>query len=465
MVETVEVKLESDREAFLPQSSSSQNQAASQDDTMPSETNVFDHKLATDDFIGRVCLVKLRGKDANGNVDTKLWPAIRYSSQTDLFDAVRKDVGIGAFFKIAGHFDQQKRNGPIGPIFVYLFGMQTIEESFITVGEGMVDSIADIIDDLSNKEEYKYNQKFQAALKIVMDRTYSLNGFESESDETVAYNLGDNLASPPSKQANVEVITIEESPVMSSSGMNTKKRTSESKDNGEASKKKKKSSKQTPKAKSRLPPRSIVTPSPAEKSDEYVAQKLAVDCSKAHNVMKNEEAMKLLTDKFDIKCVDGNYYLPPQNESMDDDKPVASTLEDLRKNLCEKGLPKSIQPLSEDEKVDIARWVRYTHITGLTDGQHINPDDLGMEIYKFMNGWTVLCDNFGCRFSAGKYHVPLSPDGGDVRVFDNNGVDSQFARFGVQCIPDDPGDRLSKRDRLSIELFFATPSFKVLNTL
>ena len=236
MVETVEIKIEGDREAFLPPSSSStQNQAASQDDTIPSvnvaETNVFDHKLARDDFISRVCLVKLRGRDVDGNADTKLWPAIRYSSHTELFDAVKKDVGMGPVLKIAGHFsEQQKRKGSI---FVYLIGMQTIEESFITVSEDMVVSMSDIIDDLCHKEEYKYNQKFQAALKIVMDRTYAINDFESVSDETVAYDLSDNLPSPPSnKQASVEVITVEESPVVSSSGMNTKKRTSEKKDSG-----------------------------------------------------------------------------------------------------------------------------------------------------------------------------------------------------------------------------------------
>ena len=78
----------------------------------------------------------------------------------------------------------------------------------------------------------------------------------------------------------------------------------------------------------------------------------------------------------------------------------------------------------------------------------------------------VLRDNFGCSYSNRKYKVPLTPNGEEIQTFESDSdVDRHFARFGIQCIPDNPVDKLSQKDRLSIELFFAIPSFNVLNTL
>ena len=41
-----------------------------------------------------------------------------------------------------------------------------------------------------------------------------------------------------------------------------------------------------------------------------------------------------------------------------------------------------------------------------------------------------------------------------------------FAKFGIQCIPDNTSsDALSKEDRLSVEVYFATPKMATVNTL
>jgi hypothetical protein len=188
----------------------------------------------------------------------------------------------------------------------------------------------------------------------------------------------------------------------------------------------------------------------------------------SHKLPTNDAAWNILKAKYGISCKDGKFYLPHTSDS-ENVKPVATSLMGLRKDLCAKGLPESIQPLSEEEKIDIARWVRYTHVKGLEDGQEINPDDLGEHIpSKFMDegAWPLLRDKFGCSWN-GTYKVPLTPNGEETKTFETtSGVDGHFARFGIQCIPDDPGDNiLSQKARLSIELFFATPSFEVLNTL
>jgi len=482
MVGTVQVKLEADREGFLPPpSSSTQNQTASYQtptsnndsgSAAVAETDEFDNRLSGKNFLDKICLVKLHGKDAEGNADTKFWPALRYSSKLELLDAVKEDVNRSSHFKIVKYFKQRQQKGRDG--IAYLLGMQTIEESFIALGEDIVESYVERIDELLGQDEYKCNPKFQLVVAIVEKRLNEQVDFSDEDDdkdddtqshdETVAF---DNTLSSPSSnnEVSAEVITIEDTPAK---GDEKKKRRGVGKDDGAGSKKKKKKiSKQTPKAKSRatLPP--MVTPLPAKSGDEDIAKSLRKARSKFHRVMKHEAAWKLLEEKFGFTCVDGKFYLPPLKDTSIsvDDKPVASSLMSLRKDLCEKGLPESIQPLSRDEKIDIGRWVRYAHVKGLRDGQDINPDDLGMQIKRFMHAWVVLCDNFGCSYSNKKYNVPLTPNGEEIQTFESDSdVDRHFARFGIQCIPDNPGDKLSQEDRLSIELFFAIPSFNVLNT-
>ena len=492
--ETVTViKLEEDRGGFLPPASSTQNQTASHETTTSNndsgaaavaETDIFDKNLALGDFVKRCCLVKLQGRDAEGNADTKLWPALRYESFPELYKAVGNDVNFGSTVKILTHFDQQtqkgnKVSGSCG--IAYLFGMNRVKDSFIPLGKNTFKPF-ECINEVLDEEEYKSNQKFQLALAIVRGRyTNESLRYKNEEedddedddsqshDETVALD-GTQSSPSSSNQANVEeVITIEDTPAKA--GGENKKRKGKDKDDGAVSKKKK-ITKQTPKTKSSratAPP--MVTPLPADSGDKDIAEYLARSWDSPHRVMEHAEARKLLEDKFGVTCVDDNFYVPSQ------DMPVASSLMGLRKDLCDKGLPESTQPLSREEKINVARWVRYAHVKELGDGQYIKPEG---EIWKrisqesqgkpinnkFMVIWVILRNNFGCHYSVNKYSVPTSPNGGEIKVCEGTSeAENHFARFGIKCIPDNPGDQLSHKDRLSIELFFATPSFNVLNTL
>ncbi|KAL7496171.1 hypothetical protein ACHAWT_004439 [Skeletonema menzelii] len=469
MAETVQVKLEADREGFST-APSNHNQIMASHVTPTSNNDGVSAAVAVasiDSFLDRIHFVKLKEKDEEGNVvDTKLWPALWFSCKQDLYDAVGS---WGAKIKIARFFKQQENKGHKfnhGYGIAYLLGMQTIEESIIALSEHMVESFDERIDELLKKDEYKNNPKFQAAVKIVFNQSVDVCASNEEGDQvdesqsqgTVALDFDTTISSPSSNnQASAEeVITIEDTP--ENSGGKDKKRKKGGKNDGAASKKKKNSKQAKPHGSQRQ----TVTPLPAKSGDKDIAQHLRDTWSTSHRVIKHDDALKLLKEKFGVKCEDGKFYLP----GSVDTKPVASSLMGLRKDLCEKGLPESTQPLSREEKIDINRWVRYAHVKGLEDGQEINPDDLGEKITKFMDAWSVLRDNFGCSYSNDIYKVPLTPDGNQVHVFQGTReVDRHFARFGIPCIPNDPGDRLSQKDRLSIELFFSTPrSLEVLNT-
>ena len=152
--------------------------------------------------------------------------------------------------------------------------------------------------------------------------------------------------------------------------------------------------------------------------------------------MTNAEAWRLLKDKFGLIHVLGKYYLPPRAKPVasstsspgEDNKHVAASLAGLRKNLCAYGVPMCVTATSRktapswEERVGLARWVRYAHVDGLSDGQTVDPDDLGESFGKFLAGWKVLCDHFGCRYSSGKYVVPTSPTGEGKEMFEGCGL-------------------------------------------
>ncbi len=500
------MKLEVDNpnlEGFLPPppSSSTQNQTSPHDtpasnndsgSAAAAEIVELNNTLAGQLFLDKLCLAKLRLlKDAGSNEYTsRWWPALEYSNQKEF----RGDVkSFELKIKLADYFKQHPLKGAIA----FLLGMQTIEESIIALGEDMVDRCENhikgrYIDKLLKEDGYKDNETFKEAVAIVGRRIdelcYTSNEDDDEDDDiqsndgTVAFDSGYTPPSPSSSnqassspslddQASAshsstnQVNTIEDAPAKS--GGKDNKRKGKSKNDGTASKKKK-TSKQTPKSKSRGTQPPMVTPLPSKSGDKEISKHLRVNCFEPHKVMKHEDAWKLLEARYGFSCEDGKYYLPSTFVS-NDCKPVAASLMGLREDLCEKGLPESIQPLSTDEKIDIARWVRYAHVKGLENGQKIKPDDLRQPT-KFMHkaAWPILRDNFGCSYNGGTYNVkvPRTPHGEEIKAFQRtSGVDEHFARFGIQCIPDDPGDILSREDRLRIELFFATPSFEVLNTL
>jgi hypothetical protein len=501
MVETVQIKLEADREGFSAPPPSNHNQMTSHVTSTSNNDSVLSAAVESIYDIDRICLVKIRQKDAEGNiVDTRLWPGLLFSSQNELLKAVESS-GMAAFTKIVRSIKQQKKKGyKFSHGIAFLLGRQTIEDSILLLGEHMLESFDDHIDELLEKDDYKNNPEFMASVAIVKKLMFSSDkddeqDSESQSDDgTVAIDFDNTMPSPssnnqasaaeedgqddkpqshngtvvldldntmPSPSSNNQSSAAEVMP--GSSGGKDKKRKSEGKNDGNVSKKK------TPKGKSRESQPSVVTPPhPKAKRDKVIAKilyksliELYEPGSKPLRIITHEEALNLLKEKFGVICIDGKFFLPQS------DKPVAKSLMDLRKDLCEKGLPDNTQPLEEEEIFDIARWVRCVHVKGLEDGQEINPDDLGKPIKKFMDAWTIFCNKFGCSWSPGKYKVPLTPDGEEYQVFQkDHDVYRHFAKFGIPCIPDDPGDRLNQKDRLSIELFFSTPcSLDVLNTL
>ena len=309
-----------------------------------------------------------------------------------------------------------------------------------------------VLDYYTNTEYTQLDdEQFQKACALVKKRADDL---ESDDDSTVA------LAASPISESKVkeeekEVIEIADSPVPSANTSQTasqkRKDRGDEKEKDSAQKKKKvsivhpTSNRKTPAKKSSVAKQ--VTPATAFKSVincESIAKKISphhgpYTIMKNHSpytIMKHSDAGKLLKDKFGVTYneVEGKYYLPSQ------DKAVATTLAGLREDLCEHGLPEAIKPLSEDEMIDIARWVRYTHVNGIVDGQTITPADFGKPIDSFMQGnpfrkESLLC-KFGCKYSGGKYSVPTI--GGGKKVFERQcDVDCHFAQFGIKCILDD----------------------------
>ena len=495
MVETVQVKVEADNpnlDSPTHHQTSPHDTPTSNNDSgaATSETVELNNLLSGKQFLDKLCLATVQGKDAEGNERTFQWPALHYKNKKQFLTSVRDFVSLSAYIKLAKYLTQHPLKGDNtsrGCGTAFLLGMPAIEDSLITLGEGMVEKYEDHIDELLKDDDYKDNEMFKKAVEIVGRRVAELDFDPSNEDEgdeddegTVAFDSGGSplpslsysnqagastsSTTSSTNQDSAEVIAIEDTPAKSGGKGNTRK--GKSKD-GTASKKKKKTSKQTPKSKTRGTQPPMVTPLPTKSSDKDVSNILR-DFHISHKLPTNDAAWNILEAKFGISCKDGKFYLPHTSDSRDV-KPVATSLMGLRKDLCAKGLPESIQPLSEEEKIDIARWVRYTYVKGLEDGQEINPDDLGEHIpSKFMDegAWPLLRDKFGCSWN-GTYKVPLTPSGEETKTFETtSGVDGHFARFGIQCIPDDPDDNiLSRKARLSIELYFATPSFEVLNTL
>lgn len=495
MVETVQVKIEGDN----PNLDSPQNQMLPHDtptsnNDATAETVELNNRLSGKQFLDKLVIVKLQGTHAERNERTFRWPALRYLNKKEFLEDVKKTVSRSAYFKLAKYLHTASTERHNGCAIAFLLGMPAIEDSIIALGEGMVEkNWEDHIDELLKDNDYKDNERFKKAEEII-DRRVAERfdpSNEEEGDEedegTVAFDSG---GTPPSlsysnqtractspenqtgvstssttsstNQDSAEVIAIEDTPAKSGGKGNKRKGKSKV-----TTASKKKTSKQTPKSKTRGTQPTMVTPLSTKSSDKDVSNNLR-DFHISHKLPTNDAAWNILEAKFGISCKDGKFYLPSTSLS-EDGKPVATSLMGLRKDLCAKGLPESIQPLSEEEKIDIARWVRYAHVKLLEDGQEINPDDLGEHIpSKFMDegAWPLLRDKFGCSWN-GTYKVPLTPNGEETKTFETtSGVDGHFARFGIQCIPDDPGDNiLSQKARLSIELFFATPSFEVLNTL
>ena len=461
-VVTVPIKREEDEPGYEP--SAHAPSPTTQHVPTSTETSAMDDNLAATDFLMKICLVKM-----GGDMGDKLWPALRYDSIGALQNAVKNDLNIPTadLARLQGKILMKGPNsGSLG--IAYLLGRSKVKRSLVALtDEDMVLDFYSEIDAIKVKDEYNNDAEFQKSLAIVMARIGNYDS--SDDDSTVALGSPTATSNQQVEEVKEEVIDISDSPVAETT---TQQKSAEKKKRkgkgGEGTTKQQKKKRtttnqgKTPKSKSKQPS-SIVTPAPSKKDmDKLIAEKIS-PIDETYCVISNNEAWYLLEAKFGMTCVDVNHYLPSQ------EKPVAKSLPSLRKYLCETGLPGSTAPLSTEEKVKIARWVRYTHVTEVNGDTQlmISPDDFGVPINKFMDAWKILRDKFGCRYVNGIYTIPISPSRVIAKVCETC-VDAcrYFAKFGIQCIPDDVSeDVLSKKDRLSLEVYFASPSITVLNTL
>ncbi len=223
-----------------------------------SVTDILDNALVNSiDFLDRLCLVQFRGK---------LWPALRYESKTDVLNAAGERRS--AKHKIVRHFSQQKErsNKKCSSRYgiAYLLGMDALDDSFIPLeNEDMVESYEELIDELSDNDVYRRNEKFQNALSIV-DWRYKnelLDSSDEEDGEAVAVRPSTLSTSPSSThQHSEEPIFINDTPAKADD--ESKKRSGKDKDGAsDGNNKKKKSAKRKRrKSKSNAPVYPMVTP-------------------------------------------------------------------------------------------------------------------------------------------------------------------------------------------------------------
>jgi hypothetical protein len=207
---------------------------------------------------------------------------------------------------------------------------------------------------------------------------------------------------------------------------------------------------------------SLITPTsigPSKLNKDAEVSDMISPTDESYCIITNEQALNLLKSKFGVQEIEGNYYLPTN------DKPVATSLDSLRKDFCKNGLTESTSALSLTESINIARWVRYAHVAGVMDGQEFDPEsDVGIPISNFMEAWKILCNKFGCAFTGGMYKVPF---GSEKYAFGQlNEVYRHFACCGLGGLPGYDGHQntLSMKDRLRLEIYFASPPFDALNT-
>lgn len=199
-----------------------------------------------------------------------------------------------------------------------------------------------------------------------------------------------------------------------------------------------------------------------------ISSPCSVDSSvdNTYQMMKSGDAWKLLISLFGFSYTRGKYCLPgsenrPTNASAQEGMHFFSTIEDLRKHLCAFGLPKSKKALSDEEKLDISRWVRYAHVINLADGACINEEYIGEPIKQ--NAAWVLLQRLGLKYSTG-YVIPKSTTHAYKKFERAEEFYKYLARFGIPRCDDAPGPELTANERLVLDLFVYNWT-KNLNTL
>lgn len=161
--------------------------------------------------------------------------------------------------------------------------------------------------------------------------------------------------------------------------------------------------------------------------------------------MASSDAWTLLVKHFGFTYHCGNYYFPSnkKNQTGRDSPIYFGTLKELRQNLCAYGLPEVKTLLNKDEIENLHRWIRYTHVVGLIDGQKINPQDEMV----WAEAWEML-QQLGFKYN-GTYVYPNIDEPSLIFKRQQDYID-HIARFGI---PSD--DVLNKEDRLKLDLYFA----------
>ncbi|KAL3789673.1 hypothetical protein HJC23_003874 [Cyclotella cryptica] len=185
-----------------------------------------------------------------------------------------------------------------------------------------------------------------------------------------------------------------------------------------------------------------------------------------YKVITSGDAWELLMKRFGFSYYKGKYCLPGKENkpgiesSAQEGINYFSSIEDLRKNLCAYGLPESKKALSETEEIDIERWVRYAHVTGLPDGACINERSVG-EPLTIRIAWQWL-QKLGLGYSNG-YIIPKSNSTEKVRFERAEEFYLHLARFGIPRLDAPSASELNAHDRLRLDLFISAPG-KELDT-
>eukprot|EP00571_Detonula_confervacea_P001824 CAMPEP_0172314850 /NCGR_PEP_ID=MMETSP1058-20130122/23368_1 /TAXON_ID=83371 /ORGANISM="Detonula confervacea, Strain CCMP 353" /LENGTH=728 /DNA_ID=CAMNT_0013028799 /DNA_START=30 /DNA_END=2216 /DNA_ORIENTATION=+ len=333
-------------------------------DELDSDGDSMDtRQLAAMAFFKRICLVKIEGKREN-----KLWPALKFDSIGELQNAVKNDIKVPAadLIRLQAKIFHRGRNGTCG--IAYLLGKGEVKRSLVPItNAGMVENFyshISIHDIEGNDECTAGDAELQKAYAIV--HSHEPDSDDDSMDATVV------LSSPPSpgvkvKEEDIDSVDTDSPDEAHGSQQNNKRK---SKEDGNENKKKNKEDKEQgstlkPKANTVLAANS----GPSKYDEDELISKKIPPTDEPYRVMSNAEAWQLLEAKFGFTSINENYYLLSQ------EKPIATSIVQLRKDICANGLPDITAPLSEKEKLNIARWVRYAHVRELADGQTTNPDN------------------------------------------------------------------------------------------
>jgi hypothetical protein len=185
-----------------------------------------------------------------------------------------------------------------------------------------------------------------------------------------------------------------------------------------------------------------------------------------YRVMKSGDAWTLLMKLFGFSYHNGKYCLPGRENRPGKDSAAKEgvhyfdSIEKLRKNLCAYGLPQPKEDLSEEDQVDIERWVRYAHARTIPQGTLIN-DKYIDEPMKQSDAWRML-QKLGMKHIGSGYVVPES-ETSECKKFDRaEEFYEHLARFGIPRIVSD--SVLNDDERRQLDLFLFSPG-KHMNTL